>query len=117
MAQTFGDKACPGLPVKLIDQKRPAIVQQDRASMRAYRRCRHGGQSCYQCPLFVCAQVASTAQGRTAGEANEQVIFPISAILGCKLRQLMDVSRQLLLPGTAGHRTYQETAATKTFAL
>ena len=45
-------------------------------------------------------QLASAAQGRTAGKTNKQVIFPISAILGCKLRQFMDVSRQLFLPAT-----------------
>src|SRR6266852_1921261 len=50
------------LPIKFIDQKCPAIVQQDRATMRTDRRGRCFGKGREQGSLLIGSQVASTAQ-------------------------------------------------------
>ena len=69
--------------------------------------------------LFAAAEFASSAHGGAAGEADEQVVFPVGAILGGGFGEFLHVGDELLLSGTvfaAGDGAYQEAASAEAFA-
>src|SRR5216683_4059306 len=70
-----------------------------------------------QCMLLGRPQFATTAQGRAAGEANEQAILPIVTIFCGQLCQFGQVMGELLLTHTSRYGAHKETAASKALAL
>src|SRR6266849_768609 len=57
-----GERCCI-LPIKFIDQECPAIMQQDRATMRTDRRSSSIGKRRQQSALLIGSQLPSTTQG------------------------------------------------------